>query len=232
MSLTVLIPSYNRNNFKELIEYNLNLNINDYNDKDKGYFVSEVIIYEDGIENPITELKLINKKVKITIINKKDKISIGEKRNKLIKLSKTKYSCFMDTDDIYFYNYFSSSINNLKTFKKKITGSSDMLFYFTSYNKTGSMRTSGNIYLTHEATLFFETNFIKNNMKFKKTDSSEGIDFIKGFEDYYIENSILNIMVCIEHKNNTVDKKIWYKSNNEINLNINEHLKILSKLEI
>ena len=48
----------------------------------------------------------------------------------------------------------------------------------------------------------------------------------------HIENSILNIMVCIEHKNNTVDKKIWYKSNNEINLNINEHLKILSKLEI
>lgn len=232
MSLTVLIPSYNRNNFKELIEYNLNLNIHNYNDNDKGYFVSEVIIYEDGLLNPIKELKLINKKVKITIINKKDKISIGEKRNKLIKLSKTKYSCFMDTDDIYFYNYFSSSINNLKNYKKKITGSSDMLFYFTSYKKTGSMKTNGNINLSHEATMFFETDFIKKNMKFKDVNAGEGVDFLNGFEQYYIENSILNIMVCVEHKNNTVDKKKWFNPKNEINLNINEYIKIISKLEI
>jgi len=69
-------------------------------------------------------------------------------------------------------------------------------------------------------------------MKFKNVNSGEGIEFLNGFEKYYIENNIFDCMVCLEHSNNTVDKKKWFNKDININLNIKEHLNIISTLNI
>jgi hypothetical protein len=119
----------------------------------------------------------------------------------------------------------------LETNKNKyITGSADMLFYFKDKQKTGQMCCIG-LNMLHEASLVFSTKFIKKNMKFSKSSSGEGKSFLNGYEKFIIENKITNIMVCVAHSDNTIDKSKWFRSHfDSMELGINRHLDILNKI--
>jgi glycosyltransferase involved in cell wall biosynthesis len=185
--------------------------------------IKEVIIMEDGDTMPLNSLTLQNKSIVVKIMNCK-RMSIGEKRNRLIRESTSKYSAFMDTDDIYLPCYIKSSIELLQETKKKLCGSGDMLFYFTLNAKTGIMR-STQINLLHEATMVFDTKFVKNNMKFNLISAGEGFNFISGFEKHCLEHNIYKIMICVQHEKLEIDFAKY-------GVNIEEHLQILSTLKI
>lgn len=212
-SISILIPTYNRARFSKLVSYNIN--IQTYPN------ILEVIVADDG--NEPLELDV---KYKVKYFNVK-RMSIGDKRNFLIKQAKGKYCAFMDDDDIYFDSYLSHSIQLLKEKKKKLVGSADMLFYFLDDGKKDMMRCN-KINLLHEATFVFLRKF---NSKFNDSNSGEGMSFLNGNEVFIYESDIKKVMVCLGHKNNTINKEIW-KRNTNIDFNISNHLEIISTLNI
>ena len=215
MSVSILIPTYNRKHFETLI----NLNI-----KSQSYpLIKEIIIADDGEET-------LNLDLPYTILYYKvDRMSIGEKRNFLKSKASGDYLIHMDTDDFYNPDYISNSVFNLISTGKQLSGSADMIMY--SGQKTYMLRC---IYLTHlnEATLCYTKKYAKEN-DFSEANSSEGLSFCK-LKDIN-ELSIENIMVCICHQKNTVDKKVWIQDKYLVDFDLKKyknHLELLSNIII
>ena len=121
MSVSIIIPTYNRKKFEKLIEYNINCQL--YTN------ILEVVIGDDGEE----ELTLnINYPIKYI---KCHRMSIGEKRNLLVSQCKGEYIAHMDTDDVYFPTFISYSMEVLEREKKDAVGTADMIFIFPDFAK-------------------------------------------------------------------------------------------------
>ena len=115
MSVSILIPTYNRTKFSQLIS--LNIMIQTYP------LIKEIIIADDG-ENKL----LIDTSIKTTILYfQVERMSIGKKRNFLKSKASGDYLVHMDTDDFYNPDYISNCIFNLLLTGKQLTGSSDMI---------------------------------------------------------------------------------------------------------
>ena len=114
MSVSILIPTYNRKRFEKLIEHNIN--IQTY------YNIREVIILDDGDDEPLC----IKTKYPIRYY-RCNRCSIGDKRNALVQLTNTDYVAFVDTDDFYDKDYIGYSIFEMETNDKSIAGSADMI---------------------------------------------------------------------------------------------------------
>ena len=219
MYVSILIPTFNRRRFSELITHNI-LN--------QTYpFVKEVIVADDGYDDERLNLKLPCS----VLYYKVPRMSIGDKRNFLISKATGDYLAHFDTDDFYHREYLSSSIFNLIKSGKGLSGSSDMLMLDTANNNTYKQRCI-NMDMINEATMIYTKEYAKKN-KFSSKMSSEGILFCD-IKDL-VETPIENIMICLAHQNNTVNKKQWindkYKS--AVNLTLyKRHLEILSSTNI
>jgi len=219
MSVSIIIPTYNRCKFSDLIS--LNIKLQDYP------LIKEVIVADDGDDN---ERLMLN--IPYTVFYYKiSKCSIGQKRNFLMSKASSDYIACFDTDDFYNPTHLSTSIFNLIKSNKKISGSSDMLILHDG--KTYKQRC---IYLNllNEATLVFTKEYAEAN-KFSNSMFSEGSAFISGnLADIY-ETEIEDIMICIAHKQNTVDKLPWTNDKYLATIDMSvykPHLKLLSNTNI
>jgi hypothetical protein len=161
-----------------------------------------VIVADDGDESQRLELEVPYPVHYVRC----ERMPIGKKRNLLASLAKGHFIAHMDTDDVYMASYLSSSIELLQT--KEATGTSDMLFLFKD-GYTGAMR---NLLLSmaNEATLVYTKRFWERG-HFGTDMSSEGIPFLKGRHWETNHSNIQNVMVCLCHEENTVDKEVWRK---------------------
>lgn len=199
MSCSIIIPTYNRKKFEKLIEFNI-LN-QTYN------HIIEVLIADDGDEN-----QQINIQVPYPVkYIRCQRTTIGNKRNILVNEAKGEYIAHFDTDDIYFPQYIESSIRLMKDKNKNATGTSDMIFIFKD-GHTGGMR---NPYLSmaNEATLVYKKSFWEKK-NFSGQQTNEGIFFLEGRHWEVGHSNINNVMICLCHEDNTVDKEIWRQPNN------------------
>ena len=217
MSVSIIIPTYNRKKFERLIEYNINCQT--YNN------IVEVVVADDGDESQRLELNI---KYPIKYI-KCPRVTIGQKRNVLASSAKGEYIAHMDTDDIYFPTYISHSLEVLEKTKRDAVGTSDMIFMFADGTK-GGMR---NPYLSmaNEATLVYKKSFWKE-LGFSEKQSSEGIQFLEGRHWQTAHSSINQVMICLCHSTNTVDKEPW--RNNPVSgfPDFPEHQKILDSISL
>mgnify|MGYP003640600421 CR=1 FL=1 len=215
MYASIIIPTFNRSKFSELIS--LNINQQDYP------LIKEIIIADDGDDNERLVLD-----VPYTILYYKvPRCSIGEKRNFLASKATGDYIACFDTDDFYHPSYISTSIFNLIKSAKQVSGSSDMLLLHDG--KTYKQRC---IYLDllNEATLVFTKEYAANH-KFSNAMSSEGKGFLTGSLADIYETPIKDIMICIAHKGNTVSKIPWTDEKYLTNIDMTkykDHIKILS----
>jgi hypothetical protein len=120
----------------------------------------------------------------------------------------------MDTDDLYKPEYISKSIFNLLYYGKDISGSSDMVIYDIKNHKTYLQRCIYS-HLFNEATLVGLRSFFGYH-KFKDSSNGEANEIFKYETHNIYHTDINNIMVCVAHSNNTVDKSIWFKENYEV----------------
>ena len=217
MSVSIIIPTYNRKKFEKLIEYNINCQ--DYPN------IVEVVIADDGDESEALELNI---KYPIKYI-KCPRITIGKKRNLLASNCKSEYIAHMDTDDIYFSTYITHSLEVLKNKKCDAVGTADMIFMYPD-GVQGGMR---NPYLSmaNEATLVYKKTFWEE-LGFSEQQSSEGIQFLVGRHWQIAHSSISKVMICLCHSSNTVDKNIWKDNKIIINLDYSEHKKILDTISL
>lgn len=195
-NLTILIATYNRAKYSDLVAYNIN------HQTYKG--IKEIIILDDGVE----QLDIMDQCIyPIRYIKKNTRLSIGQKRNMLINECKTKYFAFMDDDDVYFPSYIEYSLKLLQSNPKfKIVGSTEMIFYFEKYKEYSGMSCS-QINLPHEATFVGYTKFMKAN-KFTNTNTGEGNCLIH-MTKFIGLSEIDKCMCCLVHSSNTINKEQW-----------------------
>jgi len=196
MSVSIVIPTYNRKRFEKLIEYNINCQT--YSK------IKEVIIADDGDDEPL----VLDIFYPIRYIKLPKRITIGAKRNLLANQATSEYICHMDTDDVYQPNYIMYGMNCLKDKKYELFGSSCMLITFPDHNWKVCACVCYDLHKTNEATMIYAKSFWKD-ARFSNSSVAEGQPFLKGREDKIFSGDISNIMVCIAHTDNTVCKKRW-----------------------
>ena len=230
--ISILIPTYNRSKFIQLCI--MNILRQDYPKE-----LLEVIILDDSdSQTPFIENEEYIKKVlfpiKLNYIKQKQKMTIGEKRNKLIKLSKNKIICFMDDDDIYLPTYISYSYKTLKDNKAGLVGSNQMMFIYphNDFKSTG-IDCGEKKFFIHEATMMMTKKWYNSSNKFEKSSKGEGVELIQANDKKVFITDIRQLMVCICHKNNTIDKSRFLENDNlQIELDKNIKQLIINILDI
>lgn len=218
MSVSIIIPTYNRKKFEKLIEYNINCQ--DYSN------IVEVIIGDDGDKEEQLELNI---KYPIKYI-RCSRMNIGKKRNLLASNCKGTFIAHMDTDDIYFSTYISHSLEILNKKKCNAVGTADMYFMFTDNNLFGAMRNPF-LSMANEATLIYKKSFWAE-LGFSEQQSSEGIQFLVGRHWQIAHSDISKVMICLCHSTNTVNKEIWRAHKTPTTIDYSEHKKILDTIEL
>jgi len=220
--VSIIMPIYNRNKFKRLILSNL-LKL-DY-DKSK----IEFCLYDDGTESFFLDQKeqehFINIIKPITFKYKYDKVkkSIGYKRNALVKMASCRYIACMDSDDIYMSSYLKHSLDLLLQKNLGLVTSPQMLFLFPhkDWKLTGidcQVKRLG-----HEATFVFTKKYFKAMGGFASKGYGEGVHMIDGMNENKIgKTKIDKVMICICHKENSVNKDLFFEKGN-IEYNLSEY---------
>ena len=216
MSVSIVIPTFNRKAFERLIEYNIN---------SQDYFnIIEIIVLDDSdVDRPLCLRTLIP--IRYYTV---PRMTIGMKRNCGVKLAQGDYIAFMDTDDFYTSDYISYSIFEMETNNKTIAGSADMnMWDGKQFYKQRCMF----LHLLNEATMVFKKSAWS---RFSDTNSNEAVPFLEKNMNNIVETNIDRVMCCVCHKGNTVDKTTWlndkYKSS--VLSQYSKHIEILSSLNI
>ena len=216
MSVSIVIPTFNRKAFERLIEYNIN---------SQDYFnIIEIIVLDDSdIDRPLCIRSVIP--IRYYTV---PRMTIGMKRNCGVKLAYGDYICFIDTDDFYAPDYISYSIFEMETNNKTIAGSADMnMWDGKQFYKQRCMF----LHLLNEATMVFKKSAWS---RFADSNSNEAVPFLEKNMNNIVETNIDRVMCCVCHKNNTVDKTAWlndkYKSS--VLSQYSKHIEILSSLNI
>lgn len=202
-NVSILMPTYNRNKFIELILHNITSQTYPKNKL-------EWVIIDDGEEKLINDENKIRNiifpiKLKYIRINPKHKLKIGEKRNYLVKYCSYDYCINIDDDDIYLNNYILKSILFLLAKKKDLVGSNQMIFYFPKHQTFTKISCRAKRQI-HEATMCFKKKHWMKTGGFKKTNGSEGSKMIDKFEENVYNINIDGLMYCLCHENNSYPK--------------------------
>ncbi len=209
--VSIIMPIYNRNNFKHLIINNL-LRL-DYSLHDL-----EFVMLDDGDDKFIKsheeyiEFENIIKPIKFNYKWEKKRMEIGVKRNKLVKQSSYNIIACMDSDDIYMSDYISYSVNLIKNSRKGLVGSNQMLFCYPLDNFLITGIQCGEKRMIHEATMVFTKKHWRAMGGFKKNSQGEGVSMIDGMNSKTIGlTEIHKIMICLCHSTNTINKDRFKK---------------------
>ena len=143
-----------------------------------------IIIYDDSSKTDLLYLKELSKKdQRIKLFINKNNIGAGLSRNKGIKLSKGKYICFIDADDLWTKTKLESQIEFMK--KNNYLVSHTSYYILNKYNKVIQLRHAQNLFSFKKllkscdiglSTVMLKKSVINNKTKFSNTKTKE--DFI------------------------------------------------------
>ena len=221
-TLSILTPTWNRKDFIPLAVHNIRSF-----DYDKNKLIWEIL--DDGDVPFIKDIKVIEEIIKPVrlkyIYNNSRKMTIGEKRNKLIKNALNNTIAFMDDDDVYLPSYLKHSIDTMRKNKCGLVGSNGMLFVFPYHNfKMSAIQCPAKRQI-HEATMVMTKKYFRSMGGFLKNSRGEGSKMVDFNEKKCSETDISKIMVCVAHKNNTIDKDLFLDK--DINYKMSEDYKML-----
>ena len=210
--VSIIMPIFNRNNFKNLIISNL-LRL-DYPLQDL-----EFVLLDDGEDKFIKsheeyiEFENIIKPIKFNYKWEAKRMEIGVKRNKLVKQATYNIIACMDSDDIYMSDYIKYSVDILKNNKKGLVGSNQMLFCYPLDNFLMTGIQCGEKRMIHEASMVFTKKHFRAMGGFKRNSQGEGVNMIDGMNSRTIGlTEISKIMICICHSSNTINKDHFKKN--------------------
>jgi hypothetical protein len=226
--ITILIPSWKRRKFLPLIIANL---------KQQNYphHLLSVIIDDDGIENDddilirdyeLEEIKKHLEPIKLQYNKSTTRKTIGAKRNQLIKQCQTKIFAFIDSDDIYFPTYLTHSIDVMKRRKVGCVGSDKMIFCMTDRNfDVHAIDCGDNELQIHEASIVATKKWYKATAGFANSSAGEGVNLFTGMSKKSIGiTDISQIMCCVQHSENTIDKLRFAEEKNKLTIKLDENM--------
>ena len=223
-SVSILIPCYKRRNFIPLIISNI---VSQDYPKEK----LELVILQDGEEDLFIDdirKQLFEQSIGIKfryIYEKNIRRTIGEKRNKLVKLASHTICAMMDSDDIYMSSYIRYSVNGLKQYKAGISSSACMTFVYPKYDFRMTAIKCGYKYQCHEACAVFTKKYWKKMGGFNKTSAGEGVGMFSYNDREIINLDINQLMICIAHSENTIDKEQFSNDSRDYAVFTSESLK-------
>jgi len=204
--ISILTPTYNRRKFATLSVFN----VKNF-DYDKNKLCWEIL--DDGdtplfTSDDLLRVRIILHPVKVNYRYDNSKhLTIGEKRNLLVKNATHKIVAFMDDDDIYLPSYIKHSVETMKRNKSGLVGSNGMLFVFPYKNfQMAQIQCSAKRQI-HEATMMFTKKYYRSMKGFNKNSKGEGSSMVDYSENRCTITDITKSMVCVAHKNNTIDKE-------------------------
>jgi len=227
-AITILIPSWKRRKFLPLLIANLKNQLYPHN-------MLSVIIDDDGIETPedqlirddeLEEIKKHLEPIKLQYNKSTTRKTIGAKRNALIKQCQTKIFAFIDTDDVYLPTYLTHSIDVMKRQRVGCVGSNQMLFTMTDNNFDVHMIDCGdNFKLAHEATIVATKKWFKSTCGFANSSQGEGVNLFEGMSAKNVGlTDITQIMICVQHSENTIDKLRFAEEKNKLEIRLDENI--------
>ena len=226
--ITILVPTYNRSKFLPL--FIMNIKSQKYpHDKLK------LIIDDDGTDKfikDIDEFRRALHPIPVQYITNNPRRTIGKKRDDLIKACDTKILCFMDDDDVYLPTYITHSYQTLKEKKVGCVGSDKMIFVMSDKDYELHAIDCGNkASLIHEATLMMTKKWYRATCKFGNNSQGEGKNLFYGMESSVAITDIMQIMCCVQHGGNTVDKLQFAKDETKLTMTLSDEIiKILKNI--
>ncbi len=226
-NISICIPIYNRNNFRSLILTNLR-------SVDYDPHKLEVCIDDDGDEKffrdkwELEYFKKMISPIKLNYYYTNNRRSIGAKRNNLVKIATHKIIACMDSDDIYLPSYLKHSIDVMRENNATCVGSNQMLFLYPLNDwTTHAIRCKAKRQI-HEACMVFTKKhhrcmkgFISRGPQGSQGEGSKMADFN---EKNVAVSDIMKCMCCIVHPDNTIDKEMFRKEDNKIDIKFNNDL--------
>jgi len=211
--VSICMPTYNRNEFFELMKYNL-INFV-YPDKS----LLEWVIDDDGTDKLFKnqyEIDLCEKEIFPITINYKHykvKRGIGQKRNAMVKQANYRHLAMMDSDDAYMPSYIQYSIETMIQGNFSLVGSPQMIFLYPNNDFKLSCIQCSDKRQIHEATMVFKKTHWRSMKGFEKSSQGEGAKMVD-FNDGNCGKTECHLcMICICHKNNTIDKDRFINAN-------------------
>ncbi len=216
--ISILTPLYNRNKWLPLML--CNLDSFDYPPEQIEWCILDS---KDGEEDVrfLENQKIIDLlqkrlgRIKLNYEYIPKKMTIAEKRTYLAKnMMSHNWFANLDSDDIYFPGYLKYSISQLKTFKKGLSSSNQMLFLFPHYDfKICAIKCQA-VRQCHEACMVGTKKYLRSMNYFnKKETKGEGASVIDGNENNVINLDIQHLMICVCHNNNTCSKEMFKEAN-------------------
>lgn len=211
--ISICMPIFNRNKFKELILCNLK-------NLDYPKHLLEFVMDDDGNnekfinnENTLEDFKKSIFPIKFNYKYNIKKRSIGEKRNNLVKMSSYKIIAFMDSDDIYFPSYLKYSLSIMKEKNYGLVGSNKMIFVYPKDNWLITGINCESKRQIHEATMIFTKKYHRSMGGFNNNSRGEGAKIIDGMNEKFIGiTKIEKCMLCLVHNDNTLPKDMFKKA--------------------
>ncbi len=218
--VSCICPTYNRREFLPIL---LHIFKSQEWPKDK----LELVILDDSEnsnEDIINEFKEKNKNLDIKYIYSNGRINLGKKRNMLNKYAKGEYIICFDDDDYYPPNRIKNAINKMKGSKKILSGSTILYVYYTDIEKILMYGPYGNMHCTN-GTMAYHKRLLKDHNYEESAEKAEEKYFLKNYTTDMIQLNPLDVMICISHSSNTIDKKKLINSGKECKLKLKEIIK-------
>jgi hypothetical protein len=217
--VSCICPTYNRQKFLPYL-------IQIYNSQDYPKNRRELIILDDSTENNEHIINQYKKDNNIRYIYSKEKISLGKKRNMLNKyaLEKAEYIFCFDDDDFYPPNRIKYGIHRMLANKSILSGSSILHIYITDLNKIYEFGPYGKNHCTN-GTMAYHKSFLLNHTYDDNANKAEERFFLNNYDTKVEQLDPLNVMLCISHNSNTVDKKKLLYTGKETCLTLNNFIK-------
>ena len=203
--ISILTPTYNRRKFATLSVFN----VKNF-DYDKNKLSWEIL--DDGdvplfTKDDLLRVRIILHPIKVNYrYDNSRHLTIGEKRNLLVKNAIHKTVAFLDDDDIYLPTYLKHSVETMRENKSGLVGSNGMLFVFPYKDFQMAQIQCEAKRQIHEATMVFTKKYYRSMNGFHKNSKGEGSSMVDFSENRCSITDITKCMVCVSHKNNTINK--------------------------
>ncbi len=217
--VSCICPTYNRANFLPYL-----LHIFDSQEWPKNR--RELIILDDSPTNNENIIKEHKKDNNIRYIHSKEKIPLGKKRNILNNLAKEKgeYIFCFDDDDYYPPSRIKNAVQKMKATKTILSGSSILYVYVTSLDKIYEFGPYGPNHCTNGTMAYYKT-FLNGRSYENDAEKAEEKHFLKNYSAQMVQLEPKNVMLCISHSSNTVDKIKLLGTAKETNIKLKNFVK-------
>ncbi len=199
--VSCICPTYNRRRF---LPYLLHI----FDSQDYPKTRRELIILDDSPESSQDIIDTYKKDNLINYIHHPEKLHLGKKRNMLNDLAKGDYIVCFDDDDYYPPTRISKCIRMMVGSKNNLSGSTELYIYFASVKKIFLFGPYGPRHCTN-GTMAYKRDFVRNKNHYYEETATKAEEkfFLKDFSEPMIQLKPDDVMLCISHGENTVDKR-------------------------